>query len=110
MALIPEAVATPAGTATAARQAANGDTIANLSDRTMLVFNNGSGSSVTVVVTAVRTCSQGALHDLSAAVAAGAQKVIGPIDSRYASASTGLATVNYTGTLTAATTVYTTRV
>lgn len=110
MALIPEAVATPAGTATAARQAANGDTIANLSDRTMLVFNNGSGSPVTVTVTAVRPCNQGSLHDLVATVAAGAQKVIGPIDNRYANATTGLAVVNYTGTLGATTTVYTTRV
>jgi hypothetical protein len=109
MALIPEAVATPAGTATAARLPVNGDTIANLSDRTNLVFNNTSGGSITVTVVGVRPCSQGVAHDLVAVVAAGTQKVIGPIDSRYANAVSGLATVNYTGTLTG-TTVYATRV
>lgn len=109
MALIPEALASPAGTATAGRLPVNGDTIANCSDRTNLVFNNTTGSSITVTVTAVKTCNQGSLHNLVAVVPATTQAVIGPIDSRYASNSTGLATVNYTGTLTG-TTVYTTRV
>lgn len=109
MALIPEAVASPAGTATAARLPANGDTIANLSDKTNLVLNNASGTTIQVTVTAVKTCNQGGLHNLVASVPTGTQAVIGPIDSRYASNSTGLATVNYTGTL-AGSTVYTTRV
>lgn len=109
MALIPEAVATPAGTATAGRVPVNGDTIANLSDRTMLVLNNASGTTIQVTVTAVRPCSQGSLHNLVASVPTGSQAVIGPIDSRYANAVSGLATVNYTGTL-AGSTVYTTRV
>ena len=109
MALIPEAVATPTGTATAGRLPVNGDTIANLSDRTMLVFNNPSGGSITVTIVAVKTCNQGSLHDSVTTVAAGTQRVIGPVDGRYASLTTGLATVNYTGTLTG-TTVFTTRV
>ena len=109
MALIPEAVATPAGTATAGRTPVNGDTIANLSDRTMLVVVNANASQTQVTITAVRPCSQGSLHDLVSTVAAGTTKVIGPIDSRYANAVTGLATVaNYT--VTASVTVYTTRV
>lgn len=110
MALIPEAVATPAGTATAGRLPVTGDTIANLSDRTMLVLNNpSSGNTIQVTVTAVKPCNQGSLHNLVASVPNGSQAVIGPIDSRYASNSTGLATVSYSGTLTGST-VYTTRV
>lgn len=108
MALIPEALAAPAGTAVIPRLPVNGDTIANPSDKTNLIFNNPSGGSITVTVTAVKACNKGVLHDLVSVVAAGTQKVIGPIDSTYASNSTGLATVNYTGTLTG-TTVYTTR-
>lgn len=109
MALIPEAVASPTGAATAARLPANGDTVANLSGQLMLVLNNASGTTITATVTAVKTCNQGGLHNLVAAVPTGTQAVIGPIDSRYASASNGLATVNYTGTL-AGSTIYATRV
>lgn len=109
MALIPEAVASPTGTTTAGRLPVNGDTIANLSDRLMLVVNGPSSGSLTVTVTGVKPCNQGSVHNLVAVVATGTQAVVGPIDSRYASNSTGLATVNYTGTLTAST-VYTTRV
>lgn len=110
MALIPEALASPTGTATAGRTPVNGDTIANLSDKTMLVLTAPSSGTLTATVTAVKPCSQGALHNLVAAINSGSPPVVvGPIDSRYASNSTGLATVNYTGTLTAST-VYTTRV
>lgn len=109
MALIPEAVATPAGTVTAGRTPVNGDTIANLSDRTMLVVINANASPTVVTITAVKPCNQGVLHDLQATVAAGTTKIIGPIDSRYANAASGLAVVaNYT--VTASVTVYTTRV
>lgn len=108
MALIPEAVAAPTGTATAGRTAANGDTIANLSERTNLVVQNANGSSVTVTITAVKPCSQGSLHNSVSAVANGATAVIGPIDSRYANAVSGLAVVNYSATT--GVTVYTTRV
>lgn len=108
MALIPEAVGTPSGTVTAARLPVNGDTI-NPGDDVQLVFINGSAGSVTVTITAVKPCNQGSLHDSVSVVAAGATKMIGPVDRRYASNSNGLATVNYTGTLTS-TTVYATRV
>lgn len=109
MALIPEGLASGAGTGVVPRLPVNGDTIANCSPTTNLVFNNTTGSPITVTVTAVKPCSQGGLHDLVASIAAGAIEIVGPIDSRYASNTTALATVNYTGTLTA-TTVYTTRV
>lgn len=108
MALIPEAIAAPTGTATAGRTAVNGDTIGNLSDKTQLVVQNASGGSVTVTITAVKPCSQGVLHDSVSVVAAGTTKVIGPIDSRYANSVSGLAVVNYSAT--ASVTVYTTRV
>lgn len=109
MALIPEGLASTAGNGVVPRLPANGDTIANCSPTTNMVFNNTTGSPITVTVTGVRQCSQGVAHDLVASVAAGAIEIIGPIDSRYASSTTALATVNYTGTLTGCT-VYTTRV
>lgn len=109
MALIPEAVATPGGTVTAGRTPVNGDTIANPSDRLMLVVVNANASPTVVTITATKTCSQGGLHDLVSTVANGTTKVIGPIDSRYANGTSGLATVaSYT--VTASVTVYTTRV
>jgi hypothetical protein len=110
MALIPEAVASLTGTATAGRLPVNGDTIANLSDRTQLVLTAPSSGTLTATVTAVKPCSQGSLHNLVASINAGSPPVVvGPIDSRYANAVSGLAVVNYSGTLTAST-VYTTRV
>jgi hypothetical protein len=108
MALLPAAVGSPTGSAVVPRLPVNGDTITP-GDDVQMVFFNGSGSPITVTVTAVQVCSQGALHNLVAVVAAGATSVLGPIDRRYANASTGLAVVNYTGTLTG-TTAYTTRV
>lgn len=109
MALIPEALASAGGTGNAPRLPVNGDTIANCSSTTNLVFKNTTGSPITVTITGVKLCSQGFTHDMVASVAAGAEEIIGPVDSRYASVTTGLATVNYTGTLTGCT-VYTTRV
>jgi hypothetical protein len=109
MALIPEAVASPTGTPTAARLPVNGDTIANCSERTFLTLINPSGGAIGYTVVGKRTCSQGGLHDATGSVAAGSTEVIGPIDSRFADPLTGLATVNYTGTLTGST-VYVTRV
>lgn len=108
MALIPEALASAGGTGTAPRLPANGDTIANCSSTTNLVFKNGTGGVVTVTVTGKKTCNQGGLHDMVASVAIGAEEVIGPIDSRYADPITGLATVNYSAVT--GSTVYTTRV
>lgn len=108
MALIPETVASAGGTASAPRLPANGDTIANCSPTTNLVFKNGTGGIVTVTVTGKKVCSQGGLHDLVASVAIGAEEVIGPIDSRYADPVTQVATVNYSAVT--ASTVYTTRV
>lgn len=108
MALIPEAVGAPTGTVVSPRLPANGDTVTP-GDDVQMVFNNTSGSPITVTITAVKPCNQGSLHDSVTVVAAGTIRTIGPVDRRYASNSTGLATVNYTGVLTG-TTVYATRV
>lgn len=109
MTLIPEALASrTTGAATAARLPANGDTIANCSPSTNLVFKNGTGGTVTVTVTGKKKCSQGFTHDLVATVATGAEGIVGPIDSTYADPITGLATVNYSAVTSS--TVYTTRV
>jgi len=62
---------------TLAAAAGGGDSFPNDS-RTFLVVNNGSGSSINVTVTSPTACSQGGLHDLVVAVAAGVQKAIGP--------------------------------
>lgn len=107
MALLPAAIGSPTGTAVVPRLPVNGDTIVP-GDDVQLVYFNGSGASQTVTVTAVLPCNQGSLHNLVAVVAAGATAVLGPIDRRYASNSTGLATVNYSATTSA--TAYTTRV
>jgi hypothetical protein len=109
MALIPEALASAGGTGNAPRLPVNGDTIANPSPTTNLVFKNGTGGVVTITVLGKKTCSQGGLHDLVASVAIGAEEIIGPIDSRYADPITGLATVS-TYSATTGSTVYTTRV
>lgn len=109
MALIPETLASTAGTASAPRLPVNGDTIANCSPTTNLVVKNALGGVLTVTVTGVKACNKGVVHDLVATIAAGAEEIVGPITSDYASNTTGLATVNYSPTPTGCT-VYTTRV
>ena len=64
-------------------------------DTTYLHVKNASGVSVTVTITAVGLCSQGSTHNSVVAVPAGADRVIGPIGSRFAAVSDGLAAVTY---------------
>jgi hypothetical protein len=109
MALLPSAVATPAGSAVVPRLPVNGDTIVT-GDDVIMVFNNTTAAIINVNVAATQQCSQGVLHPLVAAVAVGAVAQIGPIDKRYAAAVGGLATVTYTGGALAGSTAYTTRV
>jgi len=110
MALIPEALASGGGTASAPRPPVSGDTIANPSPTTNLVVKNVLGGALSVTILGKKVCSQGGLHDLVASVAAGAEEVIGPIDSRYADPVTGLATVSLYSPTPTGCTVYTTRV
>jgi hypothetical protein len=49
----------------------------NNNEKSYLEVVNGSASPVTVTVTAVGTCDQGTLHDLTVTVAAGARAKIG---------------------------------
>src|SRR6266542_3565343 len=64
-------------------------------DTTYLHVKNASGVSVTVTITAVGLCSQGSTHNSVVAVPAGADRVIGPIGSRFAAVSDGLAAITY---------------
>lgn len=69
------------GTVTPFTASGGGDTIAlgNATNNVRIVIINGSGSSVTVTLTAVNKCSQGFLHDQTATVAAGATANIIPL-------------------------------
>ncbi len=96
------ATVSPSGTGTAlapVAAAGGGDRIP-CGDKNFLYVKNGSGSSITVTVDSVTACSQGSDHDLVVVVAAAAEVLIGPITSRYAATSDGLAAVSYSGVTT----------
>lgn len=57
--------------------AAGGDTMANTGVEKLRV-KNGGGASINVTINSQRPCDQGTDHDLVIAVAAGAEKEIGP--------------------------------
>ncbi|SRR6266540_3161139 len=65
-------------------------------DTTWLHVRNASGVSVTVTITAVGSCSEGFSHSSVVVVPAGGDQAIGPIKSKFAGASDGLAAVTYT--------------
>ena len=98
MALIPEAVVTPAGVTPAPRAAAAADTVVP-GPETYVHVDNASGGSINVTVVGKRACNQGVLHDLVVAVPAAGRKIIGPILApQFADPTTGLASVNYSAT------------
>lgn len=67
-------------------------------DTTWLYVKNGGVASVTVTVDSVAPSSYGTDVDLVVAVAAGAERLIGPITAqRFAAVADGLATVTYSG-------------
>lgn len=75
--------------------AAGGDEFAN-GGRTYFHINNASAGSVTVTVDSVRPCDQGADHNLTVAVPASEQRLIGPFDPRrFNQAGTGRVAVTY---------------
>ncbi len=93
--------------------AAAGDTVAVANDERILVHvKNGSGASVTVTIPAKATpqtiagFGSVAMADLTVAVGAGAEKLIGPIPSGYVDAATGAAAVNYSATTNVTRTAY----
>lgn len=76
---------------------AGGDTMVP-DDRAYLSVKNGGGSSITVTITAQTPCNHGSLHDGGGSVAAGAERMFGPISpSRFARSSDGLAAITYSG-------------
>lgn len=76
--------------------AAGGDTFTN-SGRTFLVVKNGGASSVDVTANSVTPCNQGFDHDQAIAVAAGAEKWIGPFPKTRFNDATGKVGVTYSG-------------
>jgi hypothetical protein len=93
--------------------AAAGDTVAVAGDERILVHvKNGGGSSITVTIPAEATpqtiagFGSVAMADLTATIAAGAEKIIGPISSGYIDAATGTAAVNYSSTTSVTRTAY----
>lgn len=96
----------PAGIVPAYAAVASTDTIASVTqdERLFLHVKNGGGGSITVSIapvapTSVRVSGVGvvAVPSISVAVAAGAEKMIGPIPSAYID-GTGTVTVGYSGT------------
>lgn len=66
------------------------------SGRCILIVNNGGASPINVTVDSKSSCSQGFDHDIVVAVAAGAEKHIGPFpQARFNDASTGKADVTF---------------
>lgn len=92
------AVLTPVDTSTAAAVAsvaatAAGDTVANASGAKLVVTNGGT-AAVTVTITGVRVCSQGATHNQVQAVAIGATEYV-PVLPQCVDPATGNAAVAY---------------
>jgi hypothetical protein len=81
-----------------AAAAGGGDAFTPTKD-TWLHAKNGSGGSITVTIVTARTDAIGnAIADNAIAIAAGAEKLIGPFPAEhYQDSSTGLAAVTYSG-------------
>lgn len=102
-----------AGVAPSFVAAAAADTVAVVGDERILVHvANGSGDSINVTIPAEDTpqtiagFGSVAMSDLVVAVAAGAEKIIGPIPRGYVDAATGTAAVNYSATTDVTRTAY----
>lgn len=90
---------TPAGTAVTYAAATGGGDRMPVGPTTFLHVKNGGGSSITATINSITPCSQGFDHDLAVAVAAGADKMIGPIGERFRDTD-NLAGITYTGVTT----------
>lgn len=77
--------------------AASSDTFVN-NGRTFYSISNGGGSSVTVTVNSLSLCNHGFDHNVEVAVAAGAEKFIGPFEPSRFNSSLDIVTVTLTGT------------
>lgn len=102
MATLTPKAPTLAGTTLApSSAAAGGDTFANPRGTAMLYVKNGGGSSINVTLTAQQTkrpaegpWPEATVPDVVVAVAAGVEKIIGPIPSAY-NTDTGNVAVSY---------------
>ena len=95
--LTPQQISIAGIAPTYAAAAGGGDTIAP-DDRTFLHVKNGSGASITVTVVTPGTVGGLAIADLSVAVAAGADRMVGPLTAAlFADPTTGLVPVTYSG-------------
>ena len=98
MALLDEQVIGTAGLEPAyAAATAGGDTMRTGKGRILHVKNAGT-AAMTVTVDSVKPCSQGGDHNLGITVPAGEDRMIGPINERFAQGATGLANLTYTAT------------
>lgn len=98
MALLPVQQATLSGTPiTYAAAAAGGDTFALPHDKVALRVKNGSGASMTATIAFPGSTSYGVANPprQSAAIAAGAEVVIGPIPASAVDGATGVVSVSY---------------
>lgn len=94
--LAPQAPSVTGTTPAFVAASAGGDTVMP-GDNVYLHAKNGSGGSITVTVAAVRQCDAGVLHDLVVSIPAGEEREFGPVNSRYARTSDGLAAITYSG-------------
>lgn len=92
--ITPTAVTTGGVAVTFVAASAGGDTVATSGKATRLHVINGSGASVTVTFTGVVACSQGATHNTTATVAAGATEYV-QIPAQAIDPTTGNVAVGY---------------
>lgn len=76
-----------------------GDTFRNTGSN-FLHVKNGGASSVTVTIDSVEKCSHGFDHDLTVSVAAGAERIIGPLQEKRFNNDSGHVSVSYSGVTT----------
>lgn len=81
---------------TYAAAAGGGDTFIPSAD-TFLHIKNGSGGSLTVTVAVTATVIGQAASNVAVAIAAGAEKMIGPFPYEFFNQSDGTAAVTYSG-------------
>jgi hypothetical protein len=86
-----------AGVAPAYVAAAGGGDAMATGHANFLHVKNGGGSPINVTIASPRTCDQGSTHPLVVSVTNGQERMIGPITTRYADPTTGLAVITYSG-------------
>lgn len=97
MALLAAQSATKAGVALTFNSCAGGGDTVRIGDRTYIIIKNADASPKTVTVDVPGNTAWGQANpDAVIVVAAGAQTIVGPIDSTFAQPGTNPATANLT--------------